>query len=133
MEEAAELGNYLPRAFKTKSEQDYIAFLWDAFETNYTHGKHQFAFLSYHMLTMSFVYFNIWQIKQSEPGDFAKGLIGVGKDEENKALRRKAELLETRLKKTEMIADLQKQLASSLGLTVDLPGVTASPSKRKSR
>ena len=46
-------------------EQEYIAFLWDAFETNYTHGKYQFAFLAYHMLTMSFVYFNIWQIKQT--------------------------------------------------------------------
>ena len=42
-------------------------FLWDAFETNYTHGKYQFAFLAYHMLTMSFVYFNLWQIREPEP------------------------------------------------------------------
>ena len=65
MEEAAELGNYLSISFKTPKEQEYIEFLWDAFETNYTHGKYQFAFLAYHMLTMSFVYFNIWQIKQT--------------------------------------------------------------------
>jgi hypothetical protein len=81
MEEAAELGNYLPLSFKTRSEQDYIAFLWDAFESNCTHGKYQFAFLAYHMLTMSFVYFNIWQIKQTRPGDFEKGLIGFARDE----------------------------------------------------
>jgi hypothetical protein len=81
MEEAAELANYLPLSFKTPKEQEYIEFLWDAFETNYTHGKYQFAFLAYHMLTMSFVYFNIWQIKQTEPGDFKKGLIGFAKDE----------------------------------------------------
>jgi hypothetical protein len=80
MEEAFELGNYLPLSFKTRSEQDYIQFLWEAFETNYTNEKFQFAFLAYHMLTMSFVYFNIWQIKQSVPGDFEKGLIGFGKD-----------------------------------------------------
>ena len=86
MEEAAELGNYLPLSFKTRSEQDYIAFLWDAFETNYTHGKYQFAFLAYHMLTMSCVYFNIWQIKQTEPKDFAIGLIGFGKDIEKSLL-----------------------------------------------
>ncbi len=86
MEEAAELGNYLPLSFKTPSEQDYIAFLWDAFETNYTHGKYQFAFLAYHMLTMSFVYFNIWQIRQSRPEDFEKGLIGFGKDIEKELL-----------------------------------------------
>ncbi len=36
MEEAAELDNYLPLSFKSPKEQEYIAFLWDAFETNYT-------------------------------------------------------------------------------------------------
>lgn len=82
MKEASELAHYLPLSFKTPKEQEYIQFLWDAFETNYTHGKFQFAFLAYHMLTMSFVYFNIWQIKRTEPGDFEKGLIGFGKDVE---------------------------------------------------
>jgi len=81
MEEAAELGNYLPLSFKSPKEQEYIEFLWDSFETNYTHGKYQFAFLAYHMLTMSCVYFNIWQIKQTRPGDFEKGLIGFARDE----------------------------------------------------
>jgi hypothetical protein len=81
MEEAAELGSYLPLSFKTRSEQEYIAFLFDAFETNYTHGKYQFAFLAYHMLTMSFVYFNIWQIRQARLEDFEKGLIGFPRDE----------------------------------------------------
>ncbi len=38
-----------------------------------------FAFLAYHMLTMSFVYFNIWQIRQAIPDDFKKGLIGSAK------------------------------------------------------
>ena len=60
-------------------EQEYIEFLWDAFETNYANGKYQFAFLAYHMLTMSFVYFNIWQIKQTQPEDFEKGLIGFAR------------------------------------------------------
>jgi hypothetical protein len=86
MEEAYELGDYLPLSYKTRSEEEYIAFLWEAFETNYKHGKYQFAFLAYHMLTMSFVYFNIWQIKQTEPSDFAKGLIGFGKDVEKNLL-----------------------------------------------
>ena len=82
MEEAAELGNYLPLSFTSPKEQEYVAFLWDAFETNYTHGKYQFAFLAYHMLTMSFVYFNIWQIKNTEPKNFEMSLIGFGKDVE---------------------------------------------------
>jgi len=86
MEEAAELGNYMPLSYKSPKEQEYIAFLWDAFETNYEHGKYQFAFLAYHMLTMSFVYFNIWQIRQARPQDFEKGLIGFGKDIEKTLL-----------------------------------------------
>jgi hypothetical protein len=38
------------------------------------------------MLTMSFIYFNIWQIKQTEPKDFAMGLIGFGKEIEKSLL-----------------------------------------------
>ena len=86
MEEAAELGNYLPLSFKTPKEQEYIEFLWDAFETNYASKKHQFAFLAYHMLTMSFVYFNIWQIKQNRPADFLKATYGFSKDNEDTVL-----------------------------------------------
>ena len=81
MEEARGLAEYLPLSFKTSKEEEYIAFLWDAFETNYTHGKYQFAFLAYHMLTMSFVYFNIWQIRQAKPKEFEMGLIGFSRDE----------------------------------------------------
>ncbi len=32
------------------------------------------------MLTMSFVYFVIWQIRNNEPKDFEKATIGFGKD-----------------------------------------------------
>lgn len=81
MEEALELADYLPVSYKTQSEGEYVAFLWDAFETNYTHDKNQFAFLAYHMLTMSIVYFNIWQIKETRPQDFEKGLIGFARYE----------------------------------------------------
>jgi hypothetical protein len=84
--EASELRDYLPLSFKTESEQKYIDFLWDAFQSNHEHGKYQFAFLAYHMLTMCFVYFNIWQIKQNEPKDFEKGLIGFDKDIEREIL-----------------------------------------------
>ena len=86
MVEASELSNYLPLSFKTESEQKYIEFLWDAFNSNREQGKHQFAFLAYHMLTMSFVYFNLWQIKQNEPRDFEKGLIGFTKEIEKDLL-----------------------------------------------
>ena len=82
MEEAAELGDYLPLSFNRLNEQEYVAFLWDVFETNYTHGKYQFAFLAYHMLTMSFVYFTIWQIMKTEPKNFAISLIGSDKNVE---------------------------------------------------
>ena len=82
MVDASELADYLPLSFKSTSEQEYLSFLWDAYETNRTHGKYQFAFLAYHMLTMSFVYFSIWQIKQVLPDDFKKGLIGFARDED---------------------------------------------------
>ncbi len=75
MDDAIELGNYLPLSFKSPMEQKYIEFLWVAFETNYTHEKYQSAFLACHMLTMSFGYFNIWQIRQTRPADFSMATV----------------------------------------------------------
>ena len=90
MDEALELADYLPLSFKSPDEADYIAFLWDAFELNYNNGQYQFAFLAYHMLTMCFVYFNIWQIKQTRPKDFAMGLIGFNINMEKELLEAKS-------------------------------------------
>jgi len=81
MEDAVELRHYLPFSFQSPTERDYITFLWDSFETNYTQGRHQFAYLAFHMLAMSFVYFSLWQIKKVWPEDFKKGLIGFARYE----------------------------------------------------
>jgi hypothetical protein len=86
MDDAFELANYLPFSFKSPNEQEYIEFLWDAFQTNYTHGKYQFAFLAFHMLTMSFVYSEIWQIKKTRAKDFEMAMVGFNKDLENELL-----------------------------------------------
>lgn len=86
IEEAGRLEGFLPLSYRTPKEQDYVRFLWESFETNVEHGKYQFAFLAYHMLVMSFVYFNIWQIRQIRPEAFATALIGFGKDMEKDLL-----------------------------------------------
>ncbi|MEX2242368.1 MAG: hypothetical protein WD716_00840 [Fimbriimonadaceae bacterium] len=86
LDDAASLTDYLPISFQSPKEQEYVAFLWDAFEANYETGKYQFAFLAYHMLTMSFVYFEIWQIRQTRPKDFAMAMVGFNKDLEQELL-----------------------------------------------
>ena len=80
MEEAFELSDYLPGLFKNPGERKYIDFRWDSFKTNYKEDKFQFALLAYHMLTMSLVYFKIWQVKCAWQQDFEKSLIGFGKN-----------------------------------------------------
>lgn len=82
MDDAQPILEYLPASYKNRSEGDYITFLWEAFETNYQSGKYQFAVLACHMLYMSFVYFSVWQIKQSRTEDFRKSLVGFSKDDE---------------------------------------------------
>lgn len=76
MEEAYELANYLPTRFKNQSENEYIEFLWDTFKSNYENQKYQFSFMAYHMLFMSFVYFNVWQIKKIHEEDYKKITLG---------------------------------------------------------
>lgn len=86
IEEAGQLEGFLPISYRTAKEEEYVRFLWEAFNDNCASGKYQFAFLAYHMLTMCFVYFNIWQIKLIKPEGFATALIGFGKDMEKELL-----------------------------------------------
>lgn len=86
MDNALGLSIYLPMSYQSPKDEEYIRFLWDAFETNYTHGRYQFAFLAYHMLVMSFIYFEIWQIKQNRRQDFEKAMIGFNKDIEKELM-----------------------------------------------
>jgi hypothetical protein len=76
MEEALELEDYLPVSYRARSEQEYIAFLWDAFQSNYKSGKYEFASLAFHLLYMSFVSFSIWQIRLIREQDFRNALVG---------------------------------------------------------
>lgn len=86
MEDFYQIMRYLPASYKSTQDGDYIAYLRDSFEQNYQNGKYQFALLACHMLYMSFVYFSVWQIKNSRPDDFAKSLIGFSKDDEKELL-----------------------------------------------
>ena len=86
IDEASQLEGFLPISYRTAKEEEYVHFLWEAFNDNCASGKYQFAFLAYHMLTMCFVYFNIWQIKLIKPEGFATALIGFGKDMERELL-----------------------------------------------
>jgi hypothetical protein len=86
MDEALELGSYLPVSFKMQSEREYVAFLWDAFQSNYASGKYEFASLAFHLLYMSFVSFSIWQIRLSREQDFRNALVGFQSESENMLL-----------------------------------------------
>lgn len=82
MEEAWTILEYLPKSFKSEKDQEYINFLWDTFQTNYEAGKYQFAYLAYHLLFMSYIYFIIWKIKTNKPEDFQKAIIGFQNETE---------------------------------------------------
>jgi hypothetical protein len=86
MDEALELASFLPVGYKVRSESDYIFFLWDAFQSNYTNGKYEFSSLAFHLLYMSFVSFAIWQIRLIRELDFKKALVGFQLDSENSLL-----------------------------------------------
>lgn len=86
MDEALELGEYLPVSYKTRSEGEYIGFLWDAFEGNYMSGKYEFSSLAFHLLYMSFVSFSIWQVRLVREQDFKNALVGFQLESEIKLL-----------------------------------------------
>ncbi|WP_417809499.1 hypothetical protein [Thioclava sp.] len=86
MDEALELGTYLPQSLANASEQAYLDFLWSAFQTNYETERYEFASLAFHLLYMSFVSFSIWQIRLARPEQFAMAMVGFRSDEEGSLL-----------------------------------------------
>jgi hypothetical protein len=86
MDEALELSDFLPVSYKMRSEEEYVAFLWDAFQSNYTSEKFEFASLAFHLLYMSFVSFSIWQIRLMREQDFRNALVGFQNDAESSLL-----------------------------------------------
>ena len=82
MADANDILAYLPNSFKTRDEQEYINFLWESYESNYNNGKYPFAFIAFHMLYMSFVYFEVWQIKENRTADFEKAMLGLSNEVE---------------------------------------------------
>jgi hypothetical protein len=82
MDEALELGEYLPQSFANANEQAYLDFLWSAFRTNYEAERYEFASLAFHLLYMSFVSFSIWQIRLARPEQFAMAMVGFRSEEE---------------------------------------------------
>ena len=82
MEEALAFLKYLPVSFKTRSEEEYVAFLWSAFESNHKTSKYEFASLAFHLLYMSFVSFSVWKIRIARKNDFGYALIGFQSDTE---------------------------------------------------
>jgi len=88
IEDAQEIFKYLPLTYQSPSEQEYLNFLWEAFRVNYEQEKFPFAFLAFYMIFMCFVYYEIWQIKETRYDDFKKAMIGFNKDIENDLLQK---------------------------------------------
>lgn len=107
IDDAQRIFDYLPISFRNETEQEYINFLWDTFVTNYEGKKHPFAFLAYHMLFMSFVYFEIWQIKQNNTFDFEKAMIGFNKDMENELMKASTPFMLWRVNETSVFRFLK--------------------------
>jgi hypothetical protein len=73
-----------PISHANHEEETYIRFLWDAFKTNYSAEKYEFANLAFHLLYMSFVCFSVWQIRAARRADFDKAMVGFQSEVENK-------------------------------------------------
>jgi len=92
MEEAQRIFDYLP---VNPPDEEYIRFLWDAFESNYSNEKYQFSFIAFHMLFMCFVYYQIAKIYKIDPDTCKNLMVFTGKvqdhieDYENKTLQGK--------------------------------------------
>ena len=77
MEDPSDILYHFPFDVHLPGHNEYINFLWSCFDSNYQNGKYSFAFIAYHMMYMTCVYYTLWKIKLCRPDEFRLSLIGV--------------------------------------------------------
>ncbi len=78
-EQIYEINKFLPKLFKDDSERTYIEALQLALETSYKNGLYQFAYIQYHMLFMSVLYFVALKISWMHKEEFDKVIYYLSK------------------------------------------------------
>ena len=71
---------YIPKEFKDETEKKYIDALMLAARTSYKNGLYQFAYVQYHMLFMTAVYYAILKVSVFHEEELKKALYYLLKD-----------------------------------------------------
>lgn len=82
-EELSEIFKYLPELFQDESEEQYIKALLLAMQTSYGNGLYQFAYMQYHMLFMTAIYFVLLQLHTLHHAEMDQALYYLLKDRYN--------------------------------------------------
>lgn len=80
IEKLGKLCDFLPREYKDENEKTYIDALILAICTSYKNGLYQFAYIQYHMLFMTAVYYAILKVSFFYEEDFKNALFYMLKD-----------------------------------------------------
>lgn len=82
-EELFDIFAYLPELFQDESEEQYIKALSLAMQTSYENGLYQFAYMQYHMLFMTVIYFVLLQLHTLHHDEMEQALYYLLKDRYN--------------------------------------------------
>lgn len=72
--------DFLPKMFEDETEEKYIDALQLATETSFYNGLYQFAYVQYHMLFMTAIYYALLQVNRIHRQEFDKALYYLLKD-----------------------------------------------------
>lgn len=79
-DELSKILEYLPEKFSDETEKKYIDALMLAAQTSFKNGLYQFAYIQYHMLFMTAVYYVILKVSIFHEEDLKKALYYLLKD-----------------------------------------------------
>lgn len=77
------IADYLPEIFQDENEKEYVDALFDAARTSCRMGIYQFAYVQYHMLFMTSIYFLLLKISYIHKDEFEKALYYILKDKKS--------------------------------------------------
>lgn len=73
---------FLPLNYSSSTESEYVFFWWDAYVKNVEQGNYHVAFLAFHMLYMTAIYFMLYRISKIYRLSYEHSLFHMALDDE---------------------------------------------------
>ena len=82
IDRAEQIFQFLPMKYSSVSDEEYVSYWWNAYTKNFEEENYHVAFLAFHILYMTAVYFLLYKVSKIHRLVYEHSLFHMGNEEE---------------------------------------------------